>query len=270
MRAGDFPYLDAPTPVALAHRGGAGYEPNVGFENTLAAFRRAVAMGYRYLETDVHATRDGQPVAFHDRVLDRVSDGRGAVAALSLETVRQARIGGSEPIPLLAELFEEFPDTRVNIDIKSDSAVEPTVREVLRHGATDRVCIGSFSERRLRAARAALGPRVATAAGQVGTALLRFTPAMLSRMLHTPAPVLQIPALHRVAGRTVTLVTPGLVRRAHLLGKHVHVWFHAWSREDADEMHRLLDLGVDGIVTDHIDVLRDVLAERGHALVPRG
>ena len=93
--------------------------------------------------------------------------------------------------------------------------------------------------------------------------MLRFTPSVLSRLLHTPAPVLQLPALHRVGGRTLTLVTPGLVRRAHALGKHVHVWFHAWSQEDAAEMHRLLDLGVDGIVTDHIDVLRDVLAERG-------
>ncbi|WP_392545053.1 glycerophosphodiester phosphodiesterase family protein [Oryzobacter telluris] len=268
MRASDFAYLATPTPLALAHRGGAAYGPNVGIENTLSAFRQAVAMGYRYLETDVHATRDGQVVAFHDTVLDRVSDVSGAVAALSLERVRQARLDGRESIPLLSELFEEFPETFVNIDIKADTALEPTVAEIRRHGATERVCIGSFSERRLRAARAALGPGVATAAGQVGTALLRFTPAGLSRLLHTPAPVLQIPALHRVRGRTVTLVTPGLLRRAHALGKHVHVWFHAWSREDAAEMHRLLDLGVDGIVTDHIDVLRDVLAERGHPLTP--
>ena len=268
MRASDFPYLADTPPVALAHRGGAAYGPNVGLENTLAAFGRAVDMGYRYLETDVHATRDGQLVAFHDRVLDRVSDAEGAIASLHYDEVREARVGGSEPIPLLAELFERFPRVRVNIDIKSDSAVEPTVREVLRHDATERVCIGSFSERRLRAARTALGPRVATAAGQVGTALMRFSPGVLSRMLHTPAPVLQIPALHRVRGRTLTLVTPGLVRRAHAVGKHVHVWFHAWSREDAEEMHRLLDLGVDGIVTDHIDVLRDVFAERGHPLTP--
>ena len=193
VRASDFPYFDAPTPVGLAHRGGAGYGPNVGLENTLAAFRRAVSMGYRYLETDVHATRDGQVVAFHDTVLDRVSDGRGAIAALPYEAVSEARIGGAEPIPLLSHLFEEFPDTRINIDIKADDALVPTVREVLRHNATDRVCIGSFCERRLRAARAALGPQVATAAGQVGTALLRFSPAALSRMLHTPAPVLQLP-----------------------------------------------------------------------------
>ncbi len=270
MRAGDFTYLDSPTPVGLAHRGGAAFAPNVGLENTMAAFRRAVAMGYRYLETDVHATRDGRVVAFHDTVLDRVSDRSGTIATLPYDAVHEARIGGTEPIPLLSDLFEQFPGTRINIDIKSDDALAPTVREVLRHNAAQRVCIGSFSERRLRAARSALGPGVATAAGQVGTALLRFTPAALSRMLHTPAPVLQLPALHRLRGRTVTLVTPGLVRRAHDLGKHVHVWFHAWSREDADEMHRLLDLGADGIVTDHIDVLRDVLAERGTPLLSPG
>jgi glycerophosphoryl diester phosphodiesterase len=266
VRASDFAYLDSPTPIALAHRGGAAYAPNVGIENTVAAFRRAVDMGYRYLETDVHATSDGHLVAFHDTVLDRVSNVSGAIESLPYDALREARIGGSEPIPLLGELFETFPDIRVNIDIKADTALEPTVREVLVHDARDRVCIGSFSERRLRAARAALGPEVATAAGQVGTALIRLTPGVVSRWLHTPAPVLQIPASHRVAGRTITLVTPGLLRRAHALGKHVHVWFHSWSREDATEMHRLLDLGVDGIVTDHIDVLRDVLAERGHPL----
>jgi glycerophosphoryl diester phosphodiesterase len=266
VRAADYAYLSDPAPLALAHRGGAAYGPNVGLENTMAAFGRAVGLGYRYLETDVHATRDGHVVAFHDAVLDRATDATGAIADLPWREVRRARVAGTEPVPLLAELFEAWPDVRVNIDVKADSALEPTLREVARHGAADRVCIGSFSERRLRAARRALGPEVATAAGQVGTALLRFTPSALSRLLHTPAPVLQIPVLHRLQGRTVTLVTPGLLGRAHRLGKHVHVWFHSWSREDAVEMHRLLDLGVDGIVTDHIDVLRDVLAERGHPL----
>ncbi len=263
MRARDFAYLDHPTPVALAHRGGAAYGPNIGLENTIAAFRRAVDLGYHYLETDVHATRDGHVVAFHDTVLERVADGRGAIAALPWKEVSRARIGGLEPIPLLAEVLEEFPEARVNIDIKSDAALAPTVAEVVRHGAKQRVCIGSFSERRIKAARAALGPGVATAAGAVGTAALRFTPSFVSRLVHTPAPVLQIPVQHRVAGCTVTLVTPGLVRRAHLSGKHVHVWFHSWSVDDTDEMNRLIDMGVDGIVTDHIDLLRDVFQERG-------
>ena len=180
--------------------------------------------------------------------------------------MREARIGGREPIPLLGELLEELPDVHVNIDIKADGALEPTIREITRLGAIDRVCVGSFSGRRVRAARAALGPRLATAAGGVGSFALRLAPAALSRLVHTPAPVLQLPSEHVVAGRLVTVVTPRLLDTAHRLGKQVHVWFHPWSREDAAEMHRLLDLGVDGIVTDHIDVLAEVLAERGLSL----
>lgn len=263
-RARDFAYLDAPRPLALAHRGGLSYGPNVGLENSMAAFRTAVAMGYRYLETDVHATVDGELVAFHDPRLDRVTDTTGAIADLPYATVRRARIDGREPIPLLSDLLEELPDTRVNIDIKDDRALDATIREIRRHAAEDRVCVATFSQRRLRAARARLGPRVCTAAGQVGAALLRFTPDLTVRLLHTPAPVLQVPARHPVRGRPVELVTPGFVRRAHLLGKQVHVWFHEGHPQDAAEMHRLLDLGADGLVVDHIDLLKDVLAARGH------
>ncbi|MFW5471949.1 glycerophosphodiester phosphodiesterase family protein [Knoellia sp. CPCC 206450] len=267
-RAGDFAYFEHSGPIAMAHRGGAAYEPNVGLENTVRAFREAVSMGYQYLETDVHATSDGHLVAFHDTHLDRVTDAEGAIVELPYTAVAKARINGTDAVPLLTELLEEFPTTRLNIDIKADTALAPTVETIRAHNAVSRVCIGSFSERRLRAARRALGPGLATAAGQVGTGLLRYSPAMLSRWLHTSAPVLQIPVAYRTRGRELTLVTPGLLRIAHRLGKQVHVWFHPWSDEDATEMHRLLDLGVDGIVTDHIDVLRDVLAERGHPLQP--
>jgi glycerophosphoryl diester phosphodiesterase len=268
MRARDYAYFDGPTPTGLAHRGGAAYHPNLGIENTLAAFRRAVDMGYRYLETDVHATRDGVVVAFHDDHLDRVTDTVGAIADQPYAAVSAARIGGREPVPTLAELLEEFPDTRINIDIKADPALGPTLELIRRMNVIDRVCIGSFSERRLRAARRTLGPRLATSAGQVGVGALRLAPGPLSRLLHTSAPALQIPMEHRIRGRLMPIVTAELVSVAHRLGKHVHVWFHAWSTEDAAQMHRLLDMGVDGIVTDHIEVLRDVLAERGTPLEP--
>lgn len=267
-RASEFAYFDHDGPIAMAHRGGAAYGPNVGLENTMGAFRRAVDMGYSYLETDVHATSDGELVAFHDTHLDRVTDVKGAIADLPYAAVREARINGTDALPLLTELLEEFPTTRLNIDIKADTALDPAISTIRRHGAIERVCIGSFSELRVRAARRALGHSLATAAGQVGTGVLRYAPGRLSRFLHTPAPVLQIPVAHRVGGRQITLVTPQLVSVAHRLGKQVHVWFHSWSDESATEMHRLLDLGVDGIVTDHIARLSDVLAERGHPLRP--
>ncbi|MBM6404254.1 glycerophosphodiester phosphodiesterase [Phycicoccus sp. CSK15P-2] len=268
MRAADFSYLAARTPLALAHRGGAELPENVGLENTMAAFHRAVDLGYGYLETDVHATADGEVVAFHDDVLDRVTDGAGRIAELPWSEVRRARVGGAEPVPLLTELLGALPSARVNIDVKADAALDPTIEVLRRHDALDRVCLGSFDQRRLWRLRRALGPHVATAAGELGTALLRFTPRVVSGVLHTSAPVLQIPARHRVAGRTVTLVTPGLLHRAHATGKHVHVWFHPWSTEDAAEYRRLLDLGVDGIVADRIDVLAQVFRERGLPLTP--
>ena len=118
MRAGDFSYLDQPTPVGLAHRGGAAFGPNVGLENTLAAFRRAVSMGYRYLETDVHTSSDGVLLAFHDHVLDRVTSSVGSIVEASYVDLRTALIGGSEPIPRMADLLEHFPSTRFNIDLK--------------------------------------------------------------------------------------------------------------------------------------------------------
>ncbi|MFD9130057.1 glycerophosphodiester phosphodiesterase, partial [Kitasatospora sp. NPDC059571] len=109
------PFLDHPGPLAFAHRGGDLGHP----ENSLAAFEAAVALGYRYLETDVHATRDGVLVAFHDSRLDRVTDATGAVAELPWDTVGRARIGGTEPVPLLEDLLGAFPAARFNIDVKA-------------------------------------------------------------------------------------------------------------------------------------------------------
>ncbi len=100
---------------------------------------------------------------------------------------------------------------------------------------------------------------MATAAGPVGTAALRFAPGWVSALLHSPAQVLQVPSAHTIRGRTFRLVTAGLVSAAHRLGKQVHVW----TVDDPDEMTRLLDLGVDGIISDRIDTLRDMLTARG-------
>jgi glycerophosphoryl diester phosphodiesterase len=257
--AADFAYFDAPTPIGLAHRGGAKLTANLRLENTMAAFREAVRLGYRYLETDVHATADGVLLALHDHRLDRVTSSAGVVARLPYAVVRQARINGTEEIPLLSDLLEEFPSTRFNIDVKTRGALEPLAEVIRRQDALDRVCVASFSERRLQTMRRLLGPRLATAAGPAEVATLRLAPERILAWLRSPAPVLQIPTGHVVAGRRLDLVTPALVDRAHVLGKHVHVW----TIDDAAEMHRLFDLGVDGIVSDRIDTLAAVLAERG-------
>jgi glycerophosphoryl diester phosphodiesterase len=257
MRADDYPFFRAPF-LPFAHRGGAFYPPNLHRENTVHAFGQATALGYRYLETDVHATADGVLLAFHDDRLDRVTDRTGMLAALPWAEVRQARIHGRDPIPRLTELLTTFPDARFNIDAKSAEAVDLLADAVAAHEAWDRVCVGSFGVQRLHRLRRRLGRRVASSASAAGVAVNRFLP-WLTRVLNTTAPALQIPVRQLLAGRDVMLLTPALVRAVHRAGKQVHVW----TVDDAPTMEWLLEQGVDGIFTDRVDTLKDVLTAHG-------
>ncbi|AEW97768.1 putative phosphodiesterase [Streptantibioticus cattleyicolor NRRL 8057 = DSM 46488] len=248
------PFLDHPGPLAFAHRGGAAD----GLENTVTAFRRAVDLGYRYLETDVHATADGVLVACHDATLDRVTDATGAVASLPWRQVRRARVAGREPLPRFEELLEEFPRARFNVDVKAPAAVEPLVAAIGRTGAWDRVCVGSFSQGRVARARALAGDRLATSLGTRGVAALRllsYGGRALSSLGVRTAVCVQVPEYH--AG--VRVVDATFLRAAHRRGLQVHVW----TVNDPARMAALLDLGVDGIITDDIDALRTLLVERG-------
>ncbi len=249
-----FPYLEHDGPIAFAHRGGAAD----GLENSMAAFSRAVELGYRYLETDVHATADGELLAFHDASLDRVTDRAGRVTGLPWSEVSRARIGGVEPIPRLADLLGAWPDVRLNIDVKERSAIGPLVRELARTGAVDRVCVASFSGRRLAAVRAAVGPRLCTSMATGAVVRLRVAALhpLTYRLAPGRVPCAQVP--NRVG--PLRVVTAGLVAAAHAHGQRVHVW----TVDDRAEMHRLLDLGVDGLMTDQLVTLRDVLRSRGH------
>src|SRR4051794_12616829 len=139
----------------------------------MAAFGHAVDLGYRSLETDVHATADGVLLAFHDRRLDRVTDRTGVIAELPWVRVREARVGG-EPIPLLEDLLGSWPDLRVNIDIKHENAIERLMDALRRTGAEDRVCVGSFSQRRLSRFRRLSGGQVCTSLGPPEVAALRI------------------------------------------------------------------------------------------------
>jgi glycerophosphoryl diester phosphodiesterase len=256
-----FPFLDAGlehagSVLAFAHRGGAFHPEIEGLENTLAAFEHAVGLGYHYLETDVHATSDGVLLAFHDAALDRVTDSTGSIAALAYAQVARAVIGGREQVPTLASLLDAFPQARFNIDIKSEAAIGPLVSLIESRAARDRVCVGSFNARMLRSFRMQAGRRVATAAVPAQVAAFRVLPGRLADVLLGPgADVLQVP--HRYG--PAPLVTEAFVARAHAQGRPVHVW----TVDDPAEMRELLDLGVDGIMTDRTDLLREVLLDRG-------
>ena len=254
-----------PAPVAIAHRGGAEEAP----ENTIEAFAAAVALGYRFLETDAHVTRDGVVVAFHDPCLDGLTDRTGAIASLPIAAVEAADAGfafspdggRSFPfrgrgvcVPRLETLLLRWPDARMNIDPKDDACVEPLVALLDRLDVWDRVNLGSFSDRRLRRIRALGRGRACTSMGPRAVAAARAA-ALTGRMLRQGADCVQVPIR---AGR-IRIVTAGFVRAAHRAGLPVHVW----TVNDPATMHELLDLGVDGVMTDRPRVLRDVLAERG-------
>jgi len=233
----------------------------------MAAFAAAVALGYRYLETDVHVTTDGVLIAFHDDRLDRVTDMRGVVAEMDSSEIRRARVGGREPIVEFADLLATFPDARINVDPKHDAAVAALIRVVRDAGAAERVCIGSFSDRRVAEIREAFGPAICTALGPWEIAALRVAAwgarPFLDRLRRRLGSCVQIPQRGRGGLR---LVEPRLIAAAHELGLPVHVW----TVNGAAEMARLLDLGVDGLFTDVPRVLRTVLAGRGEWQPGRG
>jgi glycerophosphoryl diester phosphodiesterase len=250
-----FAYLDEPEGVlAFAHRGGAKHPKIHGYENTLEAFEHAVGLGYTYLETDVHATSDGVLLAFHDDSLDRVTDRTGVIFQLPYDEVADALIRGQHAIPRLLDLMEKFPQARFNIDIKSRGAIEPLADLIEHTAAFDRVCVGSFDEGVIRTFRRRMTKPLATACGPVAVAATRVG-APVRGLLRDDGVAFQVPHRHR----GVTVVTPQFVRRAHAAGRHVHVW----TIDDPEEMRDLLDLGVDGLITDRTDVLREVLEERG-------
>ncbi|OMH24861.1 hypothetical protein BKD30_07510 [Tersicoccus phoenicis] len=246
-------------PKGLAHRG---YAPD-GNENSLAAVQAAVDLGCGWVETDVQASADGELFVFHDDTLDRVTGTTGRISTMTAAQVRAVRVGG-DPIPTLAELLERFPDVRLNIDVKTGAGVAPLAAVIERLGAHDRVLVASFSDRRRRAVLRRLSRPVATSAGTVLTAVWVLAAAVpvlapVARLLLHGVDCLQVPERQPLlAGRAVPVVTSRTIALAHRWGLEVHVW----TVNAADDMRRLLDAGVDGIVSDRADLLAQVFTER--------
>jgi glycerophosphoryl diester phosphodiesterase len=251
--AARYAFLDAPTPLAMAHRGGAIEH----LENTMPAFQACVDLGYRYIETDVRVTADGVLVAFHDPTLERVTDRTGRIEHLPWSEIATARIGGREPIIRLEDLLGAWPDVRFNLDIKAAGVLAPLVRAVRRLDCADRICLGSFSDARIAAARRLFGPAVCTSLGPRGVAALRLSSysPRAAGLVRIQAGCAQVPL--QLGGRA--LVDERFIAAAHARGLQVHVW----TVDDPDDMRTLLDRGVDGLISDRIDTLRDVLLERG-------
>ena len=253
MRAPRYAFLEGPLPLAMAHRGGAIEH----LENSMPAFQACVDMGYRYLETDVQITADGVLVAFHDSTLERVTDTSGRLDQLPWAQVARARIGGREPVVLLEDLLGAWPDVRFNLDIKAAGVLAPLVRMVRRLGVQDRICLGSFSDARLAAARRVFGPELCTSLGPRGVAALRLSSysPRAAGLARFQAGCAQVPL--QLGGRA--LVDERFLAAAHARGLQVHVW----TVDSPDECTALLDLGVDGVMTDRPRMVKELLQERG-------
>ncbi|MET4636936.1 glycerophosphodiester phosphodiesterase family protein [Mycetocola sp. 2940] len=245
-------YFDPPGPRILAHRGLALAVP----ENTIAAFQAAVDVGAVYLETDAHATADGVAVLVHDPEI--VADGVShPVRNLTLSQLRQLDLGGGHRVPTLAGALVTFPNARFNIDVKAEQAAGPVVRAILAERAVDRVLLTSFDEaRRTRAIDSLPGVASSASSERFARAFVgaRVGSVTLVRSALGGIRCVQIPEKHR----NLRLVTGRSVRAFHRAGVEVHVW----TVNEPDDMHRLLDLGVDGLITDRADVALPLVADR--------
>ncbi len=223
----------------------------------MLAFMEAVALGVSHVETDVHASADGVAIVSHDDTLERVASRPERVADLTAEELARVPLGLGQTLPSLREALDAFPDTRFNIDIKSADAVIPTVQAVRDAYARDRVLLTSFSERRRRAAVELL-PGVATSASAP-----RFVAALLAaasgarplqRLALRGLDALQVP--EKTLGLTVS--TPRILNAFHRVGIEVHVW----TVNEVADMRRLLDAGIDGLVTDRADLALELIRAR--------
>lgn len=245
------PYLDHSRPIAVAHRGG----DQSAVENTMPAFEHAVSLGFDYLETDVHVSSDGVLVAFHDADLERITGRPGSIADRTWDELRAIDLGGAS-IPRLDDLLATFPDAKFNIDPKTDDAVQPLGDTIEAHNAIDRVGIGAFDDARITALQERFGPELCTSPGPMELLAYLANPTGSAFETHG---CLQIPP--SFGGFELSAE---LLQSAHSLGLQVHVW----TINEEAEMRRLLDLGVDAVMTDRVALLKDVLIDRNEWTTP--
>jgi glycerophosphoryl diester phosphodiesterase len=271
--AADHPALRGPLPLTFAHRGGAGLWP----ENTLQAFRGALELGSSHLETDLRMTRAGELVLFHDARLERTTNGSGELGAYTLAELERLDAGyhftsdgKSFPwrgrglkIPTFAELVAVAPSVCFNVELKERARDLPgaLVAFIERHGLAERIVVAAERHELGRDFRRRSGGHIPTSASRRECLEFWFASRLrLTGALRPPYQALQVP----VRAGNVTLVTPRLLDAAHRAGLAVHVW----TIDEPVEMIRLLDLGVDGLMSDYPDRLRGVVVDRSQPVQP--
>ncbi|HIY24546.1 MAG TPA: glycerophosphodiester phosphodiesterase [Candidatus Brachybacterium merdigallinarum] len=254
-------FLPGARPRRIAHRG---LSPE-GAENTLAAFGAALEAGADLLETDVRATADGVAWLLHDETLQRIAQDPRPVAELTGAQMREVRVAGIEPVSRLEDALGEFPDAQFNIDVKVPEAIASTVTAIARTGSAERICLTSFhgsvaadAVARVQAATGILparSPSRGAMAAFLAARALELPAACLARLL-APYGALQVPPRYPYSSRwAVPIVTEANIAAAHRAGVEVHVW----TVDEPAAMRDLLVSGVDGIITNRVDLLTELL-----------
>ncbi len=252
------PVAALPDPIIFAHRGGTEFGP----ENSWLSLQSLEDLGVTHLETDVQLTADGQVVLCHDDTLERMFGTEGKVSDYTYEELREFQNEAGEAPALLSDVLVAFPDLYLNIDAKTNEVAQPLVKVLIEHGALDRVLVASFSERRLEKLRQEYGPELSTSLGvkAVVNLLMAAETVSSAKTWRVPGPsqgarAVQVP----VKTKGIRVITPRFVATAHAAGLAVH----AWTVNDPEEMRNLVEMGVDGIVTDVPSVAVEVFKEMG-------
>ena len=234
--------------IAFAHRGGNDYGP----ENSLKAFKGAYESGYKYLETDIHLSKDGHLLAFHDDSIDRVTNNKGKIKNLNLSEIKKSKIDGKEEIPVITDLFEELPNCFFSIDCKSDDTVLPLIKIIKDKSLMERICIGSFSQKRINLIRNVLGPNLKTSMGP--------NEIILSKLLSNFS--INYKFKSNFASLPIEKYGLELLNEKNIkyLQKNNQKVI-AWTINDENDMRLLIRRGIDGIMTDNILLLKRVLIE---------
>ncbi len=268
--AGEHPYFaqDEGRPLVMAHRGGGGLWP----ENTLYAFERAAEMGVDVIETEIHSTADNNLVFIHDETVDRTTNGTGTVNSLTLKELKEfdagynwtADGGRTFPfrgkgitVPTLEEVFTALPNTRINIDMKqiNPSLAAPLCEMINSFDMAKKVMVASFNTRAINDFRRACSGVATSASRREVTLFFLMNLVFLGAAYRPGCHALQIPEY----SSGLHVLTKRFLQTARSLKLKVHVW----TVNEAKDMRRLLQLGVDGIVTDYPDQLISVLTHMG-------
>ena len=242
-------YMNSSNIVPIAHRGAS----LVATENSFESFRKAFDLGYRVIETDIHSSKDGTAYIFHDNTLERLTGENLKISDLKDVDIDSLKVNKSSIIPRLSNVFEEFPEGLFNLDAKTWEATIPITNTVKKMACSSRVCIGSFNDKRIDAIIRELGVETCHSMG-TSNVFKFYLGAQLGIKQNFTAQCIQLP----IKQFGISLITQKILRHARKLGIKIHFW----TINNSGLIQKLLELDVDGIMTDDCILLKTIMEKK--------